>query len=46
MAIADPSQLTRYFTAEGRLTPEGWLWLQSLIDYIRALEARIETLEP
>jgi hypothetical protein len=45
MPIADPSQLTRYFTAEGRLTPDGWLWLVGLVEYIRALEARIATLE-
>jgi hypothetical protein len=43
--IADPPQLTKYVTQDGRLTPEGWLWLQSLVAYIRALEARVAALE-
>lgn len=43
--MTDPNQLTRYVDQEGRLTKEGWLWLQQLVAYARSLEERIAALE-
>jgi hypothetical protein len=44
MVLADPSQLTRYVDQDGKLTPEGWLWFRSLVDYVRSLTG-LETVE-
>ena len=45
MAFPNPSQAMHLTDENGRLTPAGWMWMLSLIDYIRELEARIATLE-
>jgi hypothetical protein len=41
--IADPPKIPP--SEGGQMSPAFWLWLASLIAYIRALEARIEALE-
>lgn len=46
MSLPDPQQALKLTDAAGRLTPDGWMYIRSLIAYIRALEARIEALEP
>jgi hypothetical protein len=46
MPIPDPQQGIRVAGQTGHMSPEFWLFLLSLITYIRELEARIEALEP
>lgn len=46
MSFPNPPQSLRLTDDNGRLTPDGWMWLLSLINYMRELEARIAALEP
>lgn len=45
MPIPNPSQAMRLVDENGNLTPNGWMWFLSVLDYIRELEARIAVLE-
>lgn len=44
--VQDPIQLVRYVDQNGRLTLEGIILIQRLVDAIADLEARVTALEP
>lgn len=46
MALPDPPQGIALTDANGRLSSAGWMYIRTLVAYIRALEARIAALEP
>lgn len=44
--VESPQQFTRYVDAEGRLTTEGVIMFQKLVEAIQDLQSRVEALEP